>query len=71
MFVFGKHKLSFYIETALWLRKYDSFDFSRDQTIQISRDFLGGVLSSQFSNLPSFEGHGPCECGDKIFLIDT
>ena len=27
MFIFDWHKLSFYISMALWLRKYDSFDF--------------------------------------------
>ena len=27
---------------ALWLKKYDVFDFSRDHTIKVSRDFLGG-----------------------------
>ena len=25
VFIFGKDKLSFYISTALWLRKYDGF----------------------------------------------
>ena len=43
MFIFGKHKLSFYISIALWLRRYDVFDFSRDLTIEVSRDFLGGA----------------------------
>ena len=28
--------------TALWLRKYDGFNFSRDHTIEVSGDFLGG-----------------------------
>ena len=43
MFIFCKHKLSFYISTALWLRKYAVFDFSRDHTIEVSREFLGGA----------------------------
>ena len=30
----------------LWLRKYEGFDFSRDHTIEVPRNFLGGVLSS-------------------------
>ena len=42
MFIFDKHKLFFYISRALWLRKYGSFGFSRDDTIEMSRDFLGG-----------------------------
>ena len=42
MFIFGKHKLSFYILTVLRLRKYDGFDFLRDHTIEVSRDFFGG-----------------------------
>ena len=42
--------------------------FSRDNTIEVSLDFLGGFPSSWFSILPSFGGHGPCECGDKTFL---
>ena len=40
---FGKGKLSFYILTALRLRKYDGFNFLRDHTIEVSRDFLGGA----------------------------
>ena len=53
MFIFGEHKLSFYISTALWLRRYDISDFSHDLTIKVSCDFLGGVPSSWFSTLPS------------------
>ena len=45
MFIFSKRKLSFYISIALWLRKYDVLDFSRDRTIELSRDFLVGALS--------------------------
>ena len=40
MFIFGEHKLSFYISIALWLRRYDVSDFSRDRTIEVSRDFF-------------------------------
>ena len=69
VFVFSKHKLSCYISTALWLRKYGVFDFSGDHTTEVPRDFLGGAPSFWFSTLPSFRGHGPCECGDKTFLI--
>ena len=69
VFIFGEHKLSFYISTVLWLRKYDVFDFPFDHTIEVSRDFLGEAPSSWVSNLPCFRGHGPCECGDKTFLI--
>ena len=53
MFIFDRHKLSFYISTALCLRKYGGFDFSRDHTIEVSRDFLGGAPSFRFSTLPS------------------
>ena len=69
VFIFGEQKLSFYISTALWLRKYDIFDFPFDHTIEVSREFLGGCPSSWVSTLPSFGGHDPCECGDKTFLI--
>ena len=69
VFIFGEHKLSFYISTVLWLRKYDVFDFPFDHTIEVSRDFLGGAPSSRVSTLLSFGGHGPCECGDKTFSI--
>ena len=69
MIIFGEHKLSFYISIALWLRRYDVFDFSRDLTIEVSRDFLGRASSSWFSTLPSFRVHEPCECGHKTFLI--
>ena len=68
VFSFGEHKLCFYISTALGLRKY-VFDFSRNHTIELPRDFLGGDPSSWFSTLPRFRGHGPCEWGDKTFLI--
>ena len=68
VFIFGKHKLSFY-STALWLRKYDVFDFSRDRTIEVSRDFLGGAPLSWVSTLPSLRNHGTCERRDKTFLI--
>ena len=46
MFLFDKDKFPFYISTALWLRKYDGFDFSRDHIIEMSRDFLGGAPHS-------------------------
>ena len=68
VFRFGKHKLCFYISTALWLRKY-VFDFSHNHTIEVPRDFLGGAPSSWFSLLPRIKGHGPCEWGDKTFLV--
>ena len=57
MFIFGKHKLSFYISIALRLSRYDVFDFSRELTIEVSRDFLGGAPSSWFSTLSSFGAH--------------
>ena len=69
LFIFGECKLSFYIWTALWLKKYDVFYFSPDNTIELSRDILGWAPSSWVSTLPSFGGHGPCECADKTFLI--
>ena len=69
VFILGKDKLSFYISTVLWLMTYDVFDFSGDHTIEVSRELLGGAPSSWFSTLPNFGGHGPCECGDKTFLI--
>ena len=69
MFIFGEHRLSFYIPIALWLRRYDAFVFSFDCTIEVSHDFLGGDPSSWFSTQTSFGGHGPCECGHKMFLI--
>ena len=68
VFSFREHKLCFYISTALWLRKY-VFDFSRNHTFELPRDFLGGVPSSWFSTLPRFRGPGPCEWEDKTFLI--
>ena len=43
---------------ALWLKKYDVFDFSRDHTIKVSRDFLGGSPSSWISTLIKFWGPG-------------
>ena len=55
MFIFGEHKLFFYIAIALWLRRYDVFGFSRDLTIEVSRNFLGGAPSTWFSTLPSFD----------------
>ena len=39
----GEHKFSFYIWTALWLRKYDVFYFSRENTNEVSRDFASVV----------------------------
>ena len=71
MLIFDRFKLSFYISTALWLRKYDGFDFSRDQTIEVSRDFLGGAPSFWFSTLPSSGERRPCESGDKTFRLNT
>ena len=68
MYIFDKHKLSFYISPALWLWKYDGFDFWRDPTIEV---LFGWEPSSWFSTLPSFGGHGLCECGDKTFWLDT
>ena len=62
-------RFPFFISRALWLRKYEAFDFSDEHTIEVSPDFLGWAPSSWFSTLPSFGGHGPCECGDKTFLI--
>ena len=55
MFIFGEHKLFFYIAIALWLRRYDVFGFSRDLTIEVSRNFLGGAPSTWFSTLTSFD----------------
>ena len=69
VFLFGERKLSFYISTTLWLRKYDVFDFSRHLTTEVSRDLLSGAPSSWVSTLPSFGDHGPCECEEKTFLI--
>ena len=43
VFIFGEHKLSFYILIALWLRRYDVSDFSRDLTIEVPRGILGGA----------------------------
>ena len=71
MLIFDRLKLSFYISTALWLRKYDGFDFSRDQTSEVSRDFLGGAPSFWFSTLPSSGDRRPCESGDKTFRLNT
>ena len=45
VFILGEHKLSFYISTALWLRTYDVCEFSGDHSIEVSHEFLGGVLS--------------------------
>ena len=48
IFVFfgGEHKFSFYIWTVLWLRKYNVLYFSRDNTSEVSRDFVSVVPSS-------------------------
>ena len=54
---------------ALWLRKYDVFELSRDCRIEVSRDFLGEAPSSWVSTLPILGGHEPCECGYITFLI--
>ena len=54
MFIFGEHKLSFYISIALRLRRHV---------------VLGRAPSSWFSTLPSFGAHEPSECGHKKFLI--
>ena len=43
VFIVGERKLSFYISMALWLMKYDAFDFSGDHTIVTSL-FGWGVL---------------------------
>ena len=67
VFNFGRYKLPFYISTVLELRKYD---FSFDNTIEVSRDFLGGAPSFWVSTLPSFGGHGPCKCGDINNVFD-
>ena len=42
MFIFGEHKLSFYISIALWLRRYDVFDFSRDLPLKCHVNFWVG-----------------------------
>ena len=47
---FDKDKPSFYILTALWLKKCDGFGFLRDRTI--ARDFFGGGPSSWINTLP-------------------
>ena len=46
VFIFGQHKLSFYISTALRLSKYDVFDLPRDYIVEVSHEFLGGAPSS-------------------------
>ena len=69
MFIFGEHKLSFYISTVLWLRKYDVFDFPFDHTIEVSRDFLGGGFLVLSHELAKFRIHRPCESGDITFFI--
>ena len=42
MFIFGEHKLSFYISIALWLRRYDVFDFSCDLPLKCHVNFWVG-----------------------------
>ena len=61
MFIFGEHKLSFYISIVLWLCSYDVFDF-------FTWLFGWGPIS-WFSTLPSFGGHEPCKCGHKTFFF--
>ena len=51
MFIFGEHKLCFYISIALWLRRWDVFDFSHELTLKCH--------VSWFSTLPSFGAHEP------------
>ena len=48
MFIFGEHKLSFYISTVLWLRKYDVFDFPFDHTTEVSRDLRDHVVDVSY-----------------------
>ena len=42
MFIFGEHKLSFYISIVLWLRRYDVFYFSRDLPLKCHVNFWVG-----------------------------
>ena len=71
IFISGEHKLSFYISIALCLKRYDVFDFSRDRTIEVSGDLLGGDPSSWFSFLSSFGDHGPWNVDIKRFWFVT
>ena len=64
---FGKGKLFFYISTALRLKKYDGFDFLRDHTIEVSRDFLGGTPSFWINTLPVLETMGLANVETKRF----
>ena len=64
---FGKGKLFFYISTALRLKKYDGFDFLRDHTIEVSRDFLGVAPSSWINTLPVLETMGLANVEIKRF----
>ena len=64
---FGKGKLFFYISTALRLRKYDGYDFLRDHTIEVSRDFLGGAPSSWINTLPVLGTMGLANVEIKCF----
>ena len=65
--VFGKDKLSFYISTALRLEIHDGFDFLRDHTIEVSRDFLGGTPSFWINTLPVLETMGLANVETKRF----
>ena len=50
VFFWREHKFSFYIWTALWLRKYDVLYFSNDNTNEVSRDFVSVIPSSYVTN---------------------
>ena len=65
--LFGKGKLFFYISTALRLRKYDGYDFLRDHTIEVSRDFLGEAPSSWINTLPVLGTMGLANVEIKCF----
>ena len=43
MFIFGERKLSFYISTALWLRKYDFSDFKKTTQFKCHVTFWVGL----------------------------
>ena len=50
----------------LWLTKYDVFGLSRHYK---SLYILGEASLYWVSTLPSYGGHGPCECLDITFLV--
>ena len=49
----------------------DVFEFLRDHVVDVSHDFVGGVLSSQVTNLLSLEFIGLMDVETMAFVISV